>query len=426
MKKIMALLLMTALLLSSAALAEEYVSVSELYEQAQLMGGVWQETFDTPNGEVTIDAPIIVPQISEIPVITVESAKPLTQVLYDTIVQGRKTTKSKAAIQYEAEIDGTVQEFFLGYEENGLYGYDAVNCAWIQRGDYRFDKSGGAARNVKPKTCHYPWELDFDQAYVRGSDQTIGEMMALWQKDIELCYPDGEYVVKPKRIYLHGSLLSEETGEGKKYTKDGDCFIYGEQYFFDLPLIGAMGSCDGENKLWINHGATPETNRAFDRMAPYCMGSCGECYNQNRFLSANNTDNRSMNDLNKVRSIEYEDIPLAPLVDVLASIEKEIRAGYISEVFAIRLGYVMYSNPEMTDYAWAVPRWVVDCNYITEENKAIAKRFHERDDGTMNIWNTWEFAQIPVDAQSAEMIIFSVPTEEILRVPEIIAWDDTV
>ena len=286
MKRIILLLLIT-LLLASTALAQEYVSVSELYEQVQSMDGMWQETFDTPNGEMTVDAPIIVPDISEIPVITVEPAKPLTQELFGTIVQGRKTTGSKSAIQYEVELDGIAQEFFLGYEENGLTGYDAVNCAWIQRGDYRFSESGGAARDAKPKTCHYPWELDFDKAYVRGSDQTIDEMLALWQKDIELCYPNGDYVVKPKRIYINGLLLSEETGEGKKYTRDGDCFIYGEQYFFDLPLIGAMGSCDGENKLWISHTSTKETNRAFDRLAPYCAGSCGECYNQNRFLSAN-------------------------------------------------------------------------------------------------------------------------------------------
>ena len=373
---------------------------------------------------MTVDVPIIVPDISEIPVITVEPAKPLTQELFGTIVQGRKTTGSKSAIQYEVELDGIAQEFFLGYEENGLTGYDAVNCAWIQRGDYRFSESGGAARDAKPKTCHYPWELDFDKAYVRGSDQTIDEMLALWQKDIELCYPNGDYVVKPKRIYINGSLLSEETGEGKKYTRDGDCFIYGEQYFFDLPLIGAMGSCDGENKLWISHTSTKETNRAFDRLAPYCAGSCGECYNQNRFLSANEVDNRSMNDLNKVRSVEHEDIPLASLDDVLAGIEKEIMAGHIEDVYAIRLGYVMYSNPEMTDYAWAVPCWVVDCSYIDDKNRETVERFRKMGDNSTDIWSAWEFAQIPMDAQSGETIIFDVPTEEILRVPEIATWDD--
>lgn len=424
MKRKLALILCVLLLVCSAASAQEYVSVSELYEQAQAMGGWWRETFSMPNGEVTIDAPIIVPEISEIPVITVEPAKPLSQSLYDTIAQGRKTTKSKAAIQYEIEVDGVAQEFFLGYEENGLSGYDAVNCAWIQRGDYRFSESGGAARDAKPQTFHYPWELDFDQPYVRGSEQTINEMMALWQKDIELCYPDGKYVVKPKRIYINGSLLGEATGEGKKYTRDGDCFIYGEQYFFDLPLIGAMGSCDGENLLWLHHASTDKTNRAFDRMAPYCAGSCGECYNQNRFLSANGVDNRSMNDLNKVRSVEHVDIPLASLEDVLSGIESEIRKGHIQDVYAIRLGYVMYSNLDMTDHAWAVPRWVVDCTYITEENRAIVERFHKMDGDSLNIWSAWEFAQIPVDAQSGELILFEVPTEEILSVPEIITWDD--
>lgn len=62
MKKI-AVLLLTLLLLPCVALAREYVSVSEFYEQAQAMGGVWQETFETKNGTVTVDVPIIVPEI---------------------------------------------------------------------------------------------------------------------------------------------------------------------------------------------------------------------------------------------------------------------------------------------------------------------------------------------------------------------------
>ena len=81
-----------------------------------------------------------------------------------------------------------------------------------------------------------------------------------------------------------------------------------------------------------------------------------------------------MNDLNKVRSVEYTDIPLASLDDVLASIEEKIMAGNMQKVYASRLGYVTYPNPDMTDYAWAVPRWVVDCTYITEEKKRTVER----------------------------------------------------
>ncbi|MBQ7886507.1 MAG: hypothetical protein IJ313_06385 [Clostridia bacterium] len=424
MKARIAIVLTLALLFVSAAALAEMVSVAELYDQAQAMGGVWQETFDTSNGQVTVDAPIIVPDIEKMPVITVEAAKPLSKEMYDMIAQGEKTSKSKTAIQFEIDLDDRAQEFFLGYEEDGKTGYDAVDCAWVQRGSYRFTQGGGAASDAKPATQHYPWELDFNQPYARGSEQTLSDIMKIWEEDIRRCYPDGEYVVKPKRIYINGSTLVESNGDGKKYKRNGDYFVYGEQYINGLPLVGAIGSRDGENKFWLSHASSTATNRVFDRLEDYCIGSFDVCHNQIRFLSANDEDNRSMNDLNKVRSVEYEDVPLASLEEVLSSIETAIEAGHIREVFAVRLGYLLYSNPDMTDYAWAIPRWIVDCYYIDDENEKQAKRFHESNEVEKVIWEAWEFLQMPIDAQSAEAIFFRLPDEETYRVPEITTWDD--
>lgn len=78
-----------ALLLPLCADAQEYVSIAEIYEQAQEMGGVWQETFDTPNGEMTVDVPIIVPDVETMPVVTVEKAK-ISEALFNQIASGKK------------------------------------------------------------------------------------------------------------------------------------------------------------------------------------------------------------------------------------------------------------------------------------------------------------------------------------------------
>lgn len=60
-----------AQLLPLCAAAQEYVSIAEIYKHAQATDGVWQETFDTPNGEMTVDVPIIVPDVETMPVVTV-------------------------------------------------------------------------------------------------------------------------------------------------------------------------------------------------------------------------------------------------------------------------------------------------------------------------------------------------------------------
>ena len=90
MKKTLGMLMGVLLVLvCMGASAQDYVSVTELYEQAQAMGGVWQESFDTPNGQVTVDAPIIVPNVETMPVLTMEGAK-ISEELYHHIIQGRK------------------------------------------------------------------------------------------------------------------------------------------------------------------------------------------------------------------------------------------------------------------------------------------------------------------------------------------------
>ena len=90
MKKTLGMLMGVLLVLvCMGASAQDYVSVTELYEQAQAMGGVWQESFDAPNGQVTVDAPIIVPNVETMPVLTMEGAK-ISEELYHHIIQGRK------------------------------------------------------------------------------------------------------------------------------------------------------------------------------------------------------------------------------------------------------------------------------------------------------------------------------------------------
>ena len=53
-----ALLLMPTL----ATANTDRVSISELRQQVEAMGR-WTQTYDTPNGEVSVDIPIIVPEI---------------------------------------------------------------------------------------------------------------------------------------------------------------------------------------------------------------------------------------------------------------------------------------------------------------------------------------------------------------------------
>lgn len=425
MKRKFALILSVLLLVCSTASAQEYVSVAELYEQAQAMDGWWQETFDTPNGKVVVESPIIVPDIDQIPVLTVERAR-IGEEVYNALTQGEKATRRKNAFEFIVDIDGEPCDFFLGNVDPEDQEYDAIEYLWIKRGSYRHGSDDWNNGDAKPITYHYPWELKHDEVYLRNQDQTLDDVMNVWRKEIERCYPNRTYEIKPKRVTLYGSLLEKTNKQGEMYDRKGYYYIDAEQYIDGVPVFGPVANniSNVNGTFRLNHESTQAANRLTDKLNAYRVGAQDACNYQLMSFIKNASDHQIMMNLLDIRREEYDDIPLVSLDDVLASVRKEIEAGYIRQVFSIRLGYLLYSNPDMTDHAWAIPRWVVDCNFVTNENKKLVKRFLDEDENEKDFWSAWEFVQMPVDAQSGEMIIMTTGDEKTFSVPEIITWDD--
>ena len=63
----------TLLLMPTLALANsDMVSISELRQQAEAVGR-WTQTYETPNGKVSVDIPIIVPEVENVPILQVSA-----------------------------------------------------------------------------------------------------------------------------------------------------------------------------------------------------------------------------------------------------------------------------------------------------------------------------------------------------------------
>ena len=257
-----------------------------------------------------------------------------------------------------------------------------------------------------------------NSSYIRGGTQTVAEAMACFQHVIDEAYPNKGYMIAPKRIAIHGSTaIDGENNGGKGYYT-----IRAEQVVNGIPMIGALCSTLGDNGFRVAHGSTPETNRIANRLAPYSLGSDWRTDVYLKMYTSSNTDYSVYVSMNRIRTVEQEDVPLAPLDRVLASIEKEIATGHIRNIHALRLGYMRYSNPEMEDYAWAVPMWVLDCDYVPSGKQSIVDSFHEHFE--QNRWEAYEFAQIPLDAQTGEMKIITTGDEATFAVPKMTTWED--
>lgn len=413
-KKIFAALCLTLTLPTAAFAAGGMVSVSELHRQAEEMGR-WQKTYDTPSGKLNVDIPIIVPDVEAFPVITVENDRPFTQEMADEML---KTAFEQDGLTYfHYDMDGQPSEVIWGTLGMGMTeDYESAKDFGVSTGEWREGKWSNY--DARPNDYRYPWELDMDSTYIRGGDQTVAQAMACFQSVIDEAYLNKGYTIAPKRIAIHGSTAVDGQSNGGK----GYYTIRAEQVMNGIPMFGALCSTIGDNSFRVAYASSPETNRIANRLAPYCLGAEWRTNVFLKMYTSSDTDYNVNVSMNRIRTVELEDVPLAPLDRVLASIEKEIETGHIRNIHALRLGYMRYSNPDMEDYAWAVPMWVLDCDYVPDGKQDVVDSFHEHFE--LDRWTLYEFAQIPLDAQTGEMKIITTGDEATFTVPTLTTWED--
>ena len=70
MKKMM--LWLCLMMIVPTLASADMVSISELHQQAEAVGR-WTQTYETPNGKVNVDIPIIVPEVENVPILQVSA-----------------------------------------------------------------------------------------------------------------------------------------------------------------------------------------------------------------------------------------------------------------------------------------------------------------------------------------------------------------
>ena len=99
MKKILFALCVLLLVPTLALASGDMVSISELRQQAEAVGR-WTQTYETPNGKVSVDIPIIVPEVENMPILQVGA------------VMGKDVAEEKGLIKSEEQGNGILYEDF--------------------------------------------------------------------------------------------------------------------------------------------------------------------------------------------------------------------------------------------------------------------------------------------------------------------------
>ena len=377
----LAFALMLIRMLTAAAYAQEYQTVSQLRESVPAR---WTTTIETKWRDVAIDAEIVTPDVEEIPVVKVGydlHPSPLTP-----------------------EESGWV-EVNDSYETGSLILYMTDDTGKPPR------KINGRKVNRDPVSKEN-WYGGFDpnQTYIPLSDIRFSEIQDLIRDElVKFGYPPEDFDLEtPERMWLQHWYFAGTKEDAAPaeilmnlYTKLNGITVYGH-------ILDAVRNTRGERArkdgFWDSMTTTVAYEGVIDRLSLL-------------FISH----------LLPVETLA-EDVPLCSFDTIQKSLEQEIKKGRVRKIYEISLGYVLYCEPgayhewgQKADYSSIFydvkPMWRVNCLKASGAQKELEES--DEDDER----NSVAYTQMLVDAQTGEIIGQSDAADRSMF-PGFLTWED--
>ena len=343
MKRFLALLL--TLLLPLGAAAEEYCTVTQLRSQAPAR---WTQTYATPWREISVDAPVLLPQVDALPVITV--AYDLGEAVS---ASGRWEVRRSPGGALSIDIGSVDDQRPRGTFHSAQYyaPYDSATFAPGSREDVTAAlleaeamlRDCGMPEGLFDLTC--PAEVDVWWITDRQGKQ-VGRCEYCLSLRQSL---NGIHLLGHAFLGMPGSMREGKGGEYSASVGATLCYISGEHASF-----------------W------GDTLRETGRVA--------------------------------------EDMPLCSFDRVLEAMEQEITAGRLRRVDEVELGYILYNVPGAArdpgrfwrrDAAYyAVPTWLVSGIYVEDP----ARDWSPAADPDQPVRSDLHYAYLLFDAQTGQLL----------------------
>ena len=377
----LAFALMLIRMLTAAAYAQEYQTVSQLRESVPAR---WTTTIETKWRDVAIDAEIVTPDVEAIPVVKVG---------YD-LHPSPLTPEESGWV----EVDDS-------YETGSLILYMTDDTGKPPR------KINGRKVNRDPVSKEN-WYGGFDpnQTYIPLSDIRFSEIQDLIRDElVKFGYPPEDFDLEtPERMWLQHWYFAGTKEDAAPaeilmnlYTKLNGITVYGH-------ILDAVRNTRGERArkdgFWDSMTTTVAYEGVIDRLSLL-------------FISH----------LLPVETLA-EDVPLCSFDTIQKSLEQEIKKGRVRKIYEISLGYVLYCEPgayhewgQKADYSSIFydvkPMWRVNCLKASGAQKELEES--DEDDER----NSVAYTQMLVDAQTGEIIGQSDAADRSMF-PGFLTWED--
>lgn len=401
-----ALLLMPTLALAN----NDMVSISELRQQGEAMER-WTQTYDTPNGKVSVDIPIIVPEVENVPILQVSAVMGKDVAEEKGLLKSIDQENAGAGIFYDdfdilsklnVDVDGAAMIFCANPKEIDLaflqVSHNDPNSMRMGSWDYSSD-------------YYYPDEMNPETLFAEENEQpmsTANDALAVLLQNYygkENANYDVDYVEVRGRARKRAGRTKNDLGAYKKDYPKGTYYISFRQKIGGLPVYMEIGQkMLTTDKTHI----TQETALKCSRVS--WININGLEYMDGASFMLNAT---WMMEEKKIQ----EDVPLATLDEVMQALEKKIEEGYIRDIYALRLGYVCYLDDTSPDTYTLYPTWVCDCIYANSPREQIMKNIV-----TDAFRENFRYEQIAVDAQTCDIQAGWIDRDEGLYHAEPMTW----
>ena len=401
-----ALLLMPTLALANS----DMVSVSELRQQVEAMGR-WTQTYDTPNGEVSVDIPIIAPEVENMPILQVSAVMGKDVAEEKGLHKSVDQENAGAGIFYDdfdvlsklnANVDDAAMIFCANPEEIDLaflqVSHNDPNSMRMGSWDYSSD-------------YYYPNEMNPETLFAEENDQLLSaadDVLAVLLQNYygrENADYGVDYVEVRGKARKRVGRTKNDLGAYKKDYPKGTYYISFRQKLEGIPIY-----------LEIGHKMLT-TNQTYvtQEVALKCQRIRGIETNTLEYMDETSfiLDTTWMREEKRIQ----EDVPLATLEDVMRALEKRIDEGYIRDIYALRLGYVCYLDDTSPDIYALYPAWVCDCIYANSPREQIMENIV-----TDAFRENFRYEQIIVDAQTCDIQAGWIDRDEGLYHAEPMTW----
>ena len=401
-----ALLLMPTLALASG----DMVSISELRQQVEAMGR-WTQTYDTPNGEVGVDIPIIAPEVENMPILQVSAVMGKDVAEEKGLHKSVDQEDAGAGIFYDdfdilsklnADVDDAAMIFCANPKE--------IDLAFLQVSHNDPNSMRGGSWDYS-SDYYYPNEMNPETLFAEENEQpmsTANDALAVLLQNYygkENADYDVDYVEVRGKARKRVGRTKNDLGAYKKDYPNGTYYISFRQKLEGIPIY-----------LEIGHKMLT-TNQTYvtQEVALKCQRIRGIETNTLEYMDETSfiLDTTWMREEKRIQ----EDVPLATLDEVIQALEKKIEEGYIRDIYALRLGYVCYPDDISPDIYALYPAWICDCIYANSPREQIMKNIV-----TDAFRENFRYEQIVVDAQTCDIQAGWIDRDEGLYHTEPMTW----